>query len=318
MNSGKTKVIFDLAEAARVIDASVVAIGTFDGVHIGHETLIADAVARGKEQGLTSVIVTFEPHPAQTLRGVVSQRLTLPDEKLSYLSSLSPDVILVLDFSGSLSQLTSHNFVQKLLCGALKIKAVNVGFNFHFGRNGSGNGELLTEMGEEHGFRVNILPPVCYKGSPVSSSRIRESLIEGRMADSDSMLGRNYTIEGTVVHGEGRGRKLGFPTANIQPSDNRKLLPANGVYMGLLFGLPNADKPVKSLVSIGVSPTFGERETPRVEVFIPSYKGTLYGLSLKIELCLWIRKEKKFASAKELVARIREDFDTLEHSTLVK
>jgi riboflavin kinase/FMN adenylyltransferase len=317
MNSGKSKIIWDLEEAAGVINASVAAIGTFDGVHIGHQSLIKYTVERAEEQGISSVVVTFEPHPAEVLRGIATQRLTLPEEKLFYLSSLGPDIILVLDFNGSLSQLTSHNFVSRILCGALKVREVSVGFNFHFGRNGSGNGKFLAEEGREHGFDVNILSPVCYKESPVSSSRIRNSLIEGQMVDSDFMLGRNYTITGEVVHGEGRGRKLGFPTANILPTDSRKLLPARGVYIGLLYGLPNRFDAAKCLVSIGVSPTFGARDLPRVEVFIPSYSGSLYGLTLKLELCQWLRKEEKFSSSEELVARIRRDFDTLEGSNFV-
>ena len=295
---------------------AVVAVGTFDGVHLGHKALVRHAIESGRAEGLTTVVLTFEPHPGELLRDESQHRLSTPREKLTYLTELGPDAIVVLDFQEELKSLSAEDFTRQILVDELNASQVHVGFNFLFGKNGQGNVEKLRELGQQFGFEVSVLGPVQYAAQPISSSRIRQSLKDGDVATARFFLGREYTLSGNVVRGEGRGQDLGFPTANLELSDSRKLLPRFGVYRGQVHGDINGP----CLVSIGLSPTFGPREVARVEVYIPSHKGggELYELSLNVTLCEWMRPELRFENSAQLVLQMKKDLDYLLSRTGIK
>ena len=295
---------------------AVVAVGTFDGVHLGHKALVRRAIESARASGLAAIVLTFEPHPGELLRKEAHNRLSTPQEKIAFLRELGPDAIVVLDFKEELQSLSAEEFTSKILVAELNASQVHVGFNFHFGKNGQGNVDKLKELGEIKGFAVKVLSPVNYAAQPISSSRIRQSLKNGDVATARFFLGREYTLSGTVTRGEGRGQDLGFPTANLKLNDDRKLLPRFGVYLGDVRG----DIEGPCLVSIGLSPTFGPRNEARVEVYIPSHDGGghLYEQKLHVTLCQWMRPELRFDTSAQLVAQMKKDLEYLLSRTGIK
>lgn len=287
-----------------------VAVGTFDGVHLGHRALLAAAAARGHAEGLVTVALTFEPHPAEVLRGEHGRRLSTPAEKTDALLAEGVDAVVVLAFDEALRVTEPEDFVAAVLADGLGARSVHVGYNFSFGRGGRGGAAALRELGGRRELRVHILDQVSAGGQVVSSSRIRALLDEGRVETAAELLGRPYRLEGDVVHGDGRGRGLGFPTANLRPGDGRKLLPRFGVYAGRVARPSDGSWPC--LVAVGLSPTFGHRDQPRVEVHVPGLERDLYGSRLAVDLTGWIRPERRFASAGDLVAQMEDDLRHIE------
>ncbi len=287
---------------------SVIAVGTFDGVHLGHKALVRHAIEGARATGDLAVVLTFEPHPGEVLRQESSNRLSTPAEKMDYLVGLGPDIILVLDFQEDLRTLSAEKFAQSILAELLHGCHVHVGFNFHFGSGGEGNVHRLTEFGQKYNFAVDVLKAVEHGGKPISSSRIRQALKDGDVATARFFLGREYTFAGSVVRGEGRGKDLGFPTANLELFDSRKLLPRFGVYLGHVCGELTAP----CLVSIGLSPTFGPREQARIEVYIPEHDGgELYDCQLQVSLTEWMRPELRFERSEQLVEQMKKDLEYL-------
>lgn len=271
----------ELAPADRAV-----AIGTFDGVHLGHRAVIGAA----KETGLRSCIVTFEPHPRQVL-GYEVQLLTTFDRRLELIRELGPDEMLVVEFTLELARLSPEDFVRSVL-EPLGTQVVLAGENFRFGRGRSGDVALLERLG----FDVQPVPIV----EDVSSSRIRELLRVGEVTAAASLLGRPYELEGLVVAGDQRGGTLGFPTANLAVAESL-LVPPFGIYAGAALGHRVA-------LSIGVNPHYGGSER-RIEAYLLDFEGDLYGRHLRLELWERLRDERAFASEAELVEQIALDVE---------
>jgi riboflavin kinase / FMN adenylyltransferase len=263
-----------------------VALGTFDGVHLGHRAVI-DVM---RATGLRSTVVTFEPHPRLVL-GYDVQLLTTFERRLELIEEAGPDEVLVVEFTQELSRLEPEDFADRYL-KAIGTKVVVAGEDFRFGRGRSGDGALLRSLG----FDVRPVPLLA----GVSSSRIRELVREGNLAAAAVLLGRPYELEGEVVYGDQRGGTLGFPTANLSP-DPHVLVPAYGIYAGAALGHRVA-------ASIGVNPHYGGSER-RIEAFLLDFQGDLYGSRLRLELWERLREERAFASEEELLAQIAADVE---------
>lgn len=281
---------------------SVVALGAFDGIHLGHQQVIRTAVTRARALGVRAVAVTFDPHPATVLHPAEApaQLLTL-DERLELIGELGPDLTLVIPFTLEFSKVEAEEFVAEILAGRLRAREVVVGFNHTFGRGARGNARLLEELSAPLGLRVHVIPPLAIGDRVVSSSSIREALQAGDVRQAAALLGRPYTVRGRVLEGAGRGRAVGFPTANLKP-DHPPLLAA-GVYAGRARWEGGS---AGAVVNIGVRPTFGEGEL-WIEAHLLDFTGGLYGRFLTLAFLARIRDEQRFPSVEALRAQIQQD-----------
>jgi riboflavin kinase / FMN adenylyltransferase len=281
----------------------VLAIGNFDGVHLGHQKIIEMVTSRARQVQGTSILMTFDPHPLTILRPAGRPPLIMPmSEKIKVLSTLGLEVLLIIRFTREFASITAEQFVEDLLGRKLGVKEVYVGSNFHFGRGGVGDFELLRSEGARLGMLVDRVPVVLFDSQPVSSTRIRENIERGSVDRAAAMLGREYTIRGLVVHGRGRGQGLGFSTANL--STDNELIPAEGVYV-TRAEVAGVTSP--SVTNIGDRPTFGERERV-IEAHMLDYAGAeLYGRTMKLAFCSYLRQERRFDSPEALAAQIRRD-----------
>jgi riboflavin kinase / FMN adenylyltransferase len=281
---------------------SVVTLGNFDGIHLGHRALISGAVADSKRLSAPSVVLTFEPHPLRVLAPERAPKLILTHkDKMQLLQDLGVDIVAVQHFDRGFAQRSAEAFVQDLLVKCLKVQKVWVGKDLRFGQGREGGIDDLARWGRELNFDVAVVNPILVKGERVSSSRIRELVGDGRVDEVEPLLGRYHFVSGRVVTGHRRGRDLGFPTANI--AARTEVLPADGIY-ATLFHL--GARPLLSVSSIGLNPTFGAG--PRtVESFIMDFDEDIYGESVRLSFIKRIRDELKFYSAAQLVAQIRQD-----------
>ncbi|MFH1009833.1 MAG: bifunctional riboflavin kinase/FAD synthetase [bacterium] len=284
---------------------SAMTVGSFDGIHLGHQQILNRLVEGAKAQRLRSVVVTFEPHPRLVLidsREPISL-LTPTEEKLELLRNWPLDLVCILRFDKTASELSPRDFVQVVLKGRMGLKRIVIGYNHAFGKNRGGDRESLIAFSREMDFQVDILNPVEVDGLIVSSSKIRALLKKGEVALAATLLGRRYSLAGRIVQGAARGKRLKFPTANLTVSAATKLLPADGVYCGLVRRQGDL---LPAAISIGANPTFpGARRS--VEAHIIGFDGDLYGQNLEIQLVHWIRSERKFATEKELSQQIGQD-----------
>lgn len=283
----------------------VVTIGVFDGVHRGHQTLVARAVQRARETGLPAVVLTFDPHPSEVVRpGSHPPVLTPVRRKAEILEQLGVDVLCVLPFTPELSKLGPAEFVHVALVERLHAAAVVVGDNFRFGHRAAGDGETLRTLGREFGFSTEGLPMLRDDDVTLSSTFVRSSIDAGEVGRAAEVLGRPHRIDGIVVRGEGRGRQLGYPTANVH-SEKHVAVPADGVYAGwaVLRGqrLPAA-------ISVGTNPTFEGRKRT-VEAFILDFDEDIYGCELAVEFVERIRGMEKFDSVDDLVEQMGRDVE---------
>ncbi len=288
----------DVPEALR---GGAVAIGNFDGVHLGHKAVLA-AAREEAGSGAPALALTFEPHPRTFFRpDHPIPRLTPPREKRLLLSHEALDGMVELTFDAGLSGLTAEEFVQTVLVDALEASAVVVGWDFHFGKNRGGSPAFLQEAGASHGFRVKVVEP--FGGSePVSSSRIRDLLREGEVAAANRLLGHRWFVLGDVIHGEKRGRELGYPTANIALAPETPL--AHGIYaVRIAFDGVIRD----GVASFGRRPQFHDDAPPLLEPYVFDFKGDLYGKTLGIEFIARLRGEQKFDSVDALVSQMHRD-----------
>ncbi|MCG0277266.1 MAG: bifunctional riboflavin kinase/FAD synthetase [Thermanaeromonas sp.] len=292
-------------EGTSELKGCCVALGNFDGVHRGHQKLIRTTVEKARQKGCPSVVITFDPHPALVLNpGEPPGLLTTKEQKIELIAGLGADFLYFLTFDLKLASLTPEAFVHQILWPYFCPSLVTVGFNYTFGRGGRGNPSLLSALGRELGFEVEVIPPVKLGERIVSSTAIREALAQGDVLLAKELLGYWPTLIGRVVSGEGRGRLLGFPTANIAVAPE-VMLPAYGVY-ACRVGLPNGCWR-EGIVNIGKRPTFGPNLMPTVEVYLLDFSGSLYGEKLKVELRYFLRPEKAFASSDDLVEQIKID-----------
>jgi riboflavin kinase / FMN adenylyltransferase len=286
---------------------SVVSVGVFDGLHLGHRAILERAIARARERAARAVVVSFEPHPDVVLRPGpfhAPAPLTPLEEKRERLLAMGVDELEVIPFTRELARLEPEDFVREYLVRPFHPLALVVGKDFALGRGRSGDVKRLAAIGEVEGFEVEPVPLLDLEGERVSSTRIRELLSAGKVAEAARLLGRRYSLEGTVVTGHGMGRALGFPTANLRLHEE-KLLPSDGIYAGwAAFGERREWRP--AALSIGVRPTFDGRER-QIEAFVLDWSGDLVGHEMGIELVDWIRPELRFESAAALIEAMGED-----------
>ncbi len=296
------KVFRDPAAPGR-LPSPVVAIGNFDGIHIGHRRIIETVTARAKAIEGTSIVMTFDPHPLTILRPAGRPPLIVPlSEKIRLLSTLGLDVLLIIPFTREFANVTAERFVEEILSRKVGAREVYVGSNFHFGRGGVGDFDLLRSEGDRHGVRVERVPVVLFDSRPVSSTRIRANIERGAVDRAARMLGREYAIRGLVVHGRGRGTGLGFSTANL--STDNELIPARGVYV---TRAECSGRHHPSVSNIGDRPTFGEGERV-IETHLLDYDGPdLYGRTMWLAFCAFLREEQRFESPGALTRQIERD-----------
>ncbi len=283
-----------------------VTIGNFDGVHRGHQALVEVAVRDARVAAGTAVVLTFEPHPSAVLSpDRAPSTLMTVEQKAEALASLGVDYLVVLPFTQALSHQTPEEFARLVLRDALGARGVVVGSNFRFGRGRRGDVATLRRLGETMGYRVHGLDPVFHDGAPISSTRIREALARGAVEAVEELLGRLFVVEGTVVPGDGRGRSLGFPTANLKPEN--ETLPGSGVYACWCQVDARRDgPPVRAVANIGRRPTFGGGRSS-VEAHLLDFTEDIYGHRLRLGLKARLREERRFAGPEELREQIARD-----------
>lgn len=288
---------------------SVVAVGKFDGVHTGHRAVIDQVRSAADRKGARAVVVTFDRNPLAVLRPeACPPDVVGPTQKARLLAETGVDATLVLTFDAQLAALTPREFVERVLL-PLGVVEVLVGVDFRFGHRAAGTPHVLAELGEESGFTVRTLADVAAPGGGrrVSSTWVREALAAGDVATAAELLGRPHAVRGEVVHGDHRGRDLGFPTANLSPG-SEGLLPAEGVYAAWLVDERMPDAAFPAAVSVGVNPTFGELSRPRVEAYVLDRDDLdLYGAIVEIRFVARLRAMAAFADPDALVAQMRTD-----------
>ena len=298
------KMLHSVVELSLLKGPIVLAAGTFDGVHLGHQALISRAMREATACGGTAVVMTFDRHPAALLRPENAPKLlTRNDAKIALLEGMGVQALLMLPFTGELASVTARDFIASLVSSASPLQALCVGREWFFGKGGEGNVALLRELGEEHNFIVIQIDPVLAEGSPISSTRIRASIASGNLREGATCLGRPFLLSGTVVSGAGLGSKIGFPTANLEVSG--MLLPPYGVYaVKVLCG----SDLLNGVCNIGLRPTVdASANAPVVEVHLFDVSSDLVGENLALEFVKFLRPEQKFNGLEELKAQIARD-----------
>lgn len=290
---------------------AVVTIGNFDGVHLGHQALLKKAVSLARAAGRPSAALTFWPHPLKVLSPERPLALLTPFErKMSLIERTGIDLLYCAEFDQAFSRQPPEEFVRSYLVEKIGCRAVIVGDHFAFGKDRAGKAEDLIRLGERYGFSVRIQEPVEVDGLRVSSSAIRSLLSKGKVASASRLLGRFYSLEGEVIRGEGRGRLLGFPTANVRPPVEQ-MLPLAGVYAGWVNGpeSPESESPLPAAIYIGARPTFGEGEVLiEAHLLRPIDSAEpLHGKRLSVSLCDFIREDERFDDAAALARQIALD-----------
>ncbi len=282
---------------------SVITLGSFDGVHLGHQVLLKETKNLAESLGVKPLVVTFDPHPRQVLQPYSNFKLlTTLEEKLSLFLEYGFEEIFIIPFTKSLAEWSPELFVKEYIVDSFKAKGVVVGFNFRFGKQRRGDVGLLTYLSEKYNFTLKIVDPVFIDGVKVSSSLIRNLIEKGSIELANKFLGRAYFFIGEVIKGKGRGKFLGYPTANLSVSE-LKLIPLPGVYA---VWVTLKGQKYKGAMNIGKNPTFDEKELS-IEVYIFNFNSEIYGEKLKIELVSYIREEIKFSSPEALKLQIEQD-----------
>ncbi len=284
--------------------SSVLTIGTFDGVHIGHQKIIERLNQIKTKDVERSMILTFYPHPRMVLdHSNDIKMLTTMEEKICLLERFGLDDLIIEPFTKEFSRLTALDFVRNILVNQLNIKKLVIGYDHHFGKNREGNFEQLSEYGELYDFKVEEISAQEIESVSVSSTKIRKALENGEMEKANKYLGYNYLLTGTIVKGQGIGRKINFPTVNLHIAEDYKLIPKRGVYVVLA----NFNK-VSShgIMNIGYRPTVGGKGQT-IEIHLLDFQDNLYGSSMQIEVLMRLRDEKKFESIEELASQITRD-----------
>jgi riboflavin kinase/FMN adenylyltransferase len=295
--------LFHGTENADIARPTVLTLGVFDGLHLGHQLIMKTVVERARVTKGVPTVITFEPHPRAVLHPESAPPLlqTL-DQKIEALAVLGIEQVIVIHFNQAFSQIRAEDFLRSIVCGRLQAKEVYLGRGFFFGHNREGNIDLLRRVSQQLGFFADEVPEVRLRGKRIGSTVIRQLLIEGRVNLARRMLGRPYGVEGPVERGAARGVNLGFPTANVQP--HNRVIPRRGVYVTatLIEGQWR-----RSVTNIGVRPTFGDATEPSVETHVMSWSGDLYGDVVRVRFLHRLRDEKKFGSIDELKRQIERD-----------
>jgi riboflavin kinase/FMN adenylyltransferase len=295
-------VIRDTTPASAIPKGAVVAMGNFDGVHLGHRAVIGACLEMARIKRAPAYAVTFEPHPRAFFSPNTPQfRLTDEAGKLRLLAGTGLDGAVILTFDAARAGTTAHDFIQQELVDRLSIRGIAVGYDFHFGKGRGGSPSMLVGEAPALGIEVDVQPHVDFGPQPVSSSAIRQALTEGRIADATEMLGGPWFITGEVIHGEKRGRELGYPTANIRLHQTCGL--KHGIYA---VRVGRGGKHIDGVANFGRRPTF-DNGAPLLEVFLFDFKAELYGEKLDVAFIAHIRDEEKFESAEALVRQMDDD-----------
>ncbi|MBW4436977.1 MAG: bifunctional riboflavin kinase/FAD synthetase [Pleurocapsa minor GSE-CHR-MK-17-07R] len=291
-------------ESLHLTQPSIVTIGVFDGVHIGHQHLIRQLVSEAHATGRLAVVITFHPHPDVILRGLTGRYyLTTPEERAAMFISYGVDAVVTLPFDQKLREVRADDFVH-LLTAHLKLSALWIGSDFALGYKREGNVDFLRARGEALGFSVHPVELITASNHTVTSTGIREALASGDMAQATEWLGRPYSVTGEVVHGQKRGRTIGFPTANIRPWEHL-LLPANGIYAGWVTF---EGQSYMAATNVGYRPTFNGDDVT-VEAYLLDFDADLYGKELTVTFDHRLREEQRFPDINALISQIRTDVD---------
>lgn len=286
---------------------TVLTIGTFDGVHRGHQAILRTLLERSAEQKSRNVLVTFDPHPQIVLQKPGKQPVQLLStiqERLFLLHQMHVDNVIVIPFTREFAQIEAAVFIRDYLVGKVGLRHMLIGYDHMFGKNRSGNEEMLQTLGTELGFSVEKVPPFSAQDTVVSSTKIRKALLAGDVDNANAMLGFPYMLHGKVIRGDGRGRKLGIPTANVAPLSPHKLMPSNGVYLvsALIDG-----QIVYGMGNIGTRPTFTDDVHPTLEVHFLDWTKMLYDKEINISFLKFIREERKFVSLDLFMSQLYDD-----------
>ncbi len=296
------EIIKSYKNADKIIESCVVTLGNFDGVHLGHRELFRAILSSSRRLGCPAVVCTFNPHPLKFLApDKAPPLLNTLEEKRRLIAASHVDYLLEIPFTRDFAVMSPEVFIEEILIGKLHVKELVVGYDYAFGKARRGNAEFLAAYGRKAGFAVNVLQPVSVAGEPYSSTRIRNLIMAGDVAEAKTLLGRHYNFEGKVVPGFQRGRKMGFPTANLVT--DKELIPASGVYaVKVRHNLQEFD----GVINLGNRPTFTDGKVT-IEVHLLDFSGDLYGEDLRVYFVERLREERKYSNIKELSDAIADD-----------
>lgn len=300
--------LFHGTDNAEIVRPTVLTLGVFDGLHLGHQLIMKTVVERARATAAVPTVITFEPHPRAVLHPESAPPLLQTfNQKIEALGVLGIEQTIVIRFDEGFSQIRAEDFLREVVVDRLHAKEVYLGCGFAFGHNREGNIELLRKVSSKLGFIADEVPEVGLRGQRVSSSRIRELLLKGHVNLARRMLGRPYGVEGRVVHGAERGAQIGFPTANIHP--HNRVIPRGGVYVTatLIDGQWR-----RSVTNIGTRPTFESGSGSSVETYVMNWSGDLYGAVVRVRFLHRLRDERKFNSIDELKSQIERDVSRAE------
>ncbi len=287
------------------LEKSWLTIGVFDGVHRGHQQIVSMLTAGAHRAEMPSVALTFWPHPATVLTNRMVKCLTMPDERSALLSALGVDVVVAQTFDRELANTSAGDFIARLK-NHLGFEHLLIGYDFALGKGREGDAARLIEMGRAFGYEVDVIPALSDESGVISSTEIRKLVATGDVAEAAALLGHCYGLHGPVVHGDGRGKELGFPTANIDYPEP-KILPANGVYACRVWV---DGEPYAGAINVGTRPQFHEGATrPLVEAYILDFDADIYGQDIRVEFVARLRDERKFASVDALVEQMHRDVE---------
>lgn len=298
------KIIKDLTEIERD-GKSVITLGTFDGLHLAHQKIVQEVINRSRQIDGRNFLLTFEPHPRKVIPGRNDVKLlSTLEEKTVVLEKLGLENLFVINFTTEFSKQSPEDFVKKYLVDGIGLTEIIIGYDHHFGKGRDGNFKLLEDMGRKYNFSVTLIPEFSVDEETVSSTKIRNALLEGNVVKANKMLGRLYSFKGKIVRGDGRGRQLGFPTANISVSDEDKLIPAKGIYAA---ECTVQNQKHYGLLSLGSRPTFHKNGDIIPEFYIFDFDRDIYEEIMQVELVEKIRNEEKFNSVDALISQMKND-----------
>ena len=288
---------------------SILTVGSYDGIHLGHRELLSKLVQNSKDHGIPSVVVTFDPHPREILNDKLNDFSLIMnlEQKLKIIETCGIDIVYVINFTEHFSKITANDFMHQIVIPFLNPKIIIIGANHYFGKGREGSPSYLNNFGKKNHIEIIIIQPILNNSEEISSTRIREFITSGFIQKDNCELGTKFSIHGEVVHGSERGRKLNFPTANINLLDKRQLLPKIGVY--LIHGRSNGLNAF-GMCNLGVRPTFGEKNLVMEIHFFHDEIANLYGKKVKVDFLERIRDEKKFPTSKELIKQLNIDKQT--------